>query len=157
MKHRLVAAALFLLALAAAPAVAGGLKLGILNCSIDGGTAYFIGSNKTVECIFRPSRGGGAERYTGIISKLGVDIGYTHQGALQWAVLAAGYDYDSGALAGKYYGLNAEASIATGGGGNLLVGGFRSAFTLQPLSKQSQTGLNVAVAVTSLRLERAFK
>jgi hypothetical protein len=156
-RHLAVAATLLLPALAATPADAGGLQLGILTCGIDGGAAYVIGSNKTVHCTFIPSRGGGAERYTGIISKLGIDVGYTHQGALQWAVLAAGYDYDSGALAGKYYGVNAEASIATGGGANLLVGGFRRAFTLQPLSKQSQTGLNVALAVTSMQLEWALK
>ena len=155
--HRAVTTALFLAALAAAPAHAGGLQLGILNCGIDGGAAYVIGSNKTVHCKFIPSAGGASERYSGIISKLGIDVGYTHQGALQWAVFAAGYEYDTGALAGRYYGVNAEASIAAGGGGNLLVGGFRRAFTLQPLSAQAQTGLNAAVAVTSMRLERSLK
>jgi hypothetical protein len=157
MKRQLtVAAASLLPILVAAPADAS-LRLGILNCSIDGGAAYVIGSNKTLQCTFIPSGSGAAERYTGIISKLGVDVGYTHQGALQWAVLAAGRTYEDGALAGKYYGVNAEASIATGGGLNLLVGGFRNSFTLQPLSKQSQTGLNLAVAVTSMELATAFK
>jgi hypothetical protein len=153
----LIAAASLLSALAVAPANAGSLKLGILICTIAGGTSYVIGSNKTIECGFKPSRGGGLDRYTGIISKLGVDVGFTHQGALQWAVLAAGRTYEDGALAGKYYGVNAEASVATGGGINLLVGGFRRSFTLQPLSKQTQTGLNLAVAVTSMRLEPALK
>jgi hypothetical protein len=157
MKRFLATAAVLLLpSMVVAPADAG-LALGILTCSIDGGAGYVIGSNKTVHCTFIPSQGGAAERYTGIISKLGVDVGYTHQGALQWSVLAAGYDYDVGALAGRYYGVNAEASIATGGGANVLVGGFRRAFALQPLNVQSQTGLNVAVAVTSMRLERTFK
>lgn len=151
-----IAAALLLPVLVAEPADAA-LRLGILNCSIDGGAAYVIGSNKTVQCTFIPSRSGAAERYTGIISKLGVDVGYTHQGALQWAVLAAGRTYEDGALAGKYYGVNAEAAIATGGGLNLLVGGFQQSFTLQPLSGQSQTGLNAAVTVTSLELARSLK
>jgi hypothetical protein len=153
----LIVAALLLSALVAAPANAGSLRLGILVCTIDGGTAFGIGSNKTVDCVFKPSHGGELEHYTGIISKLGIDLGFTDQGALQWAVLAAGHVYDDGALAGRYYGVNAEASIATGGGVNLLLGGFRRSFTLQPLSKQTQIGLNLAVAVTSMRLERQLK
>ena len=157
MKILIAAAATVLSALAAAPAQAGGLRLGLLICTIEGGTAYVIGSNKTIECGFKPSRGGELEHYSGIISKLGVDLGYTDQGALQWAVLAAGHTYEDGALAGKYYGVNAEASIATGGGVNLLLGGFRNSITLQPLSKQTQTGLNLAVAVTSMELERELK
>lgn len=139
------------------PVEAAGLKLGILDCSIAGGAAFVLGSNKTVDCTFRPSNGAPAEHYSGIISKLGVDVGYTHQGALQWAVLTAGGDYGRGLLAGRYYGINAEASIATGGGANLLVGGFRNSFTLQPLSAQSQTGLNVALAVTSMELAAPLK
>jgi len=155
-RHLAIAAALLLPMIVVTPADAA-LRLGILNCSIDGGAAYVIGSNKTLQCTFIPSGSGAAERYTGIISKLGVDVGYTHQGALQWAVLAAGRTYEDGALAGRYYGVNAEAAIATGGGLNLLVGGFRQSFTLQPLSGQSQTGLNAAVTVTSLELARSLK
>ncbi len=159
MKRYLAAAAALLLpAMVSMPTDAASLRLGLLICTIEGGSGYVIGSNKTLDCAFKPSRGGPLEHYTGIISKLGVDVGYTDQGALQWAVLtAAGSNYDDGFLAGKYYGLNAEATVATGGGANLLVGGFRHSFTLQPLSKQSQTGLNLAVAVTSMELARAMK
>lgn len=159
MKRYLAAAAALLLpAMASMPADGASLRLGLLICTIEGGSGYVIGSNKTLDCAFKPSRGGPLEHYTGIISKLGVDVGYTDQGALQWAVLTAvGSNYDDGFLAGKYYGLNAEATIATGGGANLLIGGFRHSFTLQPLSKQSQTGLNLAVAVTSMELARAMK
>ena len=81
-----------------------------------------------------------------MISKLGVDLGKTHNGTLAWAVLAVSRNYDDGQLAGNYFGVNAEASVVTGGGANLLVGGFRDSFTLQPLSVQAQTGLNLAVA-----------
>src|SRR5690606_23254293 len=108
-------------------------------------------------CTFRPHHGGGSEAYTGMISKLGVDLGATHQGALQWAVLAATRGDVGDKLAGKYFGVNAEASVVTGGGANLLVGGFRDSITLQPLSVQAQTGLNLAVAVTSMELIRSFK
>src|SRR5689334_21290452 len=132
MKRYLAAAAALLLpAMVSMPTDAASLRLGLLICTIEGGSGYVIGSNKTLDYAFKPSRGGPLEHYTGIISKLGVDVGYTDQGALQWAVLtAAGSNYDDGFLAGKYYGLNAEATVATGGGANLLVGGFRHSFTL---------------------------
>lgn len=66
-------------------------------------------------------------------------------------------DYDDGQLAGTYVGVNAEASVVTGGGANLLVGGFERSFTLQPLSVQAQTGVNLAVAVTSMSLVTSVK
>jgi hypothetical protein len=141
----------------AAPAGAGNVKLGLLTCEIDGGAGLIIASHKGLSCTYKPSKGGGKERYTGIISKLGVDLGVTHQGALEWAVLAVSRDYEDGQLAGDYFGVNAEASIVTGGGANLLVGGFHRSFTLQPLSVQAQTGVNLAVAVTSMKLILSLK
>jgi hypothetical protein len=141
----------------AAPAGAGNVKLGLLTCEIDGGAGLIIASHKGLSCTYKPSKGGGKERYTGIISKLGVDLGVTHQGALEWAVLAVSRDYEDGQLAGDYFGVNAEASIVTGGGANLLVGGFHRSFALQPLSVQAQTGVNLAVAVTSMKLILSLK
>jgi len=81
----------------------------------------------------------------------------THQGTLQWAVFALTGKHKSGALAGDYLGATAEASIITGGGANLLVGGFQRSFTLQPLSVQAQTGLNLALTVTSMKLIHSLK
>jgi hypothetical protein len=156
MKTKLACATALLATLMAAPASAA-LKLGVLDCTIDGGTGYVITSNKGVSCTFRPHHGGPSEAYTGVISKLGVDLGRTNQGALQWAVLSATRGDPSDKLAGTYVGVNAEASVVTGGGANLLVGGFKDSIALQPLSVQAQTGLNLAVAETSLDLIRSFK
>ncbi|MFK0687918.1 DUF992 domain-containing protein [Mesorhizobium sp. IMUNJ 23033] len=141
----------------ASPVSAGALRLGTLDCTIDGGVGYVITSNKGVSCTFRPYNHGPSEQYTGMISKLGVDIGQTHQGQLAWAVLAATRSHDEGDLAGSYYGVNAEASVVTGGGANLLVGGLDGAFMLEPLSVQAQTGVNLTVAVASLQLIHSFK
>jgi hypothetical protein len=152
-----LAAAFAALGLATSANATGRFELGVLDCSIDGGTSYVVTSNKGVSCTFKPSNGGPSEIYTGVISKLGVDLGSTHQGQLVWSVLAASRDYDSGNLAGNYYGVNAEASVVTGGGANLLLGGFQRSYALQPLSVQAQTGLNVAVAVTSLELMHSLK
>lgn len=144
-------------ALLAAPASAGTMRLGILTCDIEGGTALVIASHKGLDCTFKPSGGGHKERYTGIISKIGVDLGVTHQGSLVWAVLAVTSDYEGGQLAGNYLGATAEASVVAGGGANLLVGGFQRSFSLQPLSVQAQTGVNLALAVTSMRLYQPLK
>jgi len=156
-KFAAVAAALLATALAASPVSAGTLRLGLLTCEIDGGMGLIIASHKGLTCTFKPSKGGHRERYTGIVSKIGIDLGVTDQGSLQWAVLAASRDYEDGQLAGDYLGVNAEASIVTGGGANLLVGGFQRSFTLQPLSVQAQTGVNLALAVTSMKLFHSLK
>lgn len=156
-KFASIAAALLAATLAASPASAGALRLGLLTCDIDGGMGLVIASHKGLTCTFKPSKGGHKELYTGIISKIGVDVGVTDQGSLQWAVLAVTRDYEGGQLAGDYLGVNAEASIVTGGGANLLVGGFKQSFTLQPLSVQAQTGVNLALAVTSMKLYHSLK
>lgn len=95
MKKLVISAALATLAFAA-PAHAGKLELGVLDCVIDGGQSYIIASNKGVTCTFRPYNSRKSELYTGVISKLGVDLGMTHQGQLSWAVLAASSSYDLG-------------------------------------------------------------
>ncbi|MEW9805482.1 DUF992 domain-containing protein [Mesorhizobium marinum] len=156
-KFTLAAAASAMVALFAPPASADNIKLGLLTCEIEGGTALIIASHKGLSCTFKSSRSGRREHYTGMISKIGVDVGVTHQGSLQWAVFALSSKHKAGALAGEYLGATAEASIVAGGGANLLVGGFQRSFTLQPLSVQAQTGLNLALAVTSMRLFEATK
>ena len=155
------------LALAALPALAllgftaaaqaGNVKLGVLSCSIEGGIGYLVTSNKALDCTFRSSRDGSRERYTGVVTKLGLDIGQTSQGEMVWAVMAPSRDYEEGALEGTYYGVNAEASVVTGGGLNLLVGGWHKSINLEPLSAQAQTGLNLAVAVASIDLIHSLK
>lgn len=145
--------------LMATPALAqqSPVKLGVLDCTIDGGTAYIVGSNKALQCAYRPYDNGPEQRYYGNIAKLGVDLGQTNGGHLQWAVLALGHSVSDGALSGRYYGVNAEASVITGGGANLMVGGIGTAFTLQPLSGQVQTGLNLAVALSGMELVYSYK
>lgn len=146
-----------LAALALAIPAQARVQLGVLRCTIDGGQGYLITSNKALDCTYRSSRDGSRERYTGVVSKLGIDLGQTNQGELVWAVFAPSRYFADGALAGSYYGVNAEASIVTGGGLNVLVGGFENSINLQPLSAQAQTGLNLAVAASSLNLIRSFK
>jgi hypothetical protein len=60
-----------------------------------------------------------------------------------------------GALAGHYAGATAEATVGVGAGANVLVGGSNRTVTLQPVSVQGQTGLNLAVGVAGLDLHPA--
>lgn len=158
-KQGLAAAALLSAAVFATSAQSGNLQLGVLDCEISGGAGLVVVSNKPVTCSFRPSDGAyQRETYTGIISKFGVDLGVTQQGTLTWAVLAGSWEpYGPGALAGTYLGVGAEATVVTGGGANLLVGGSGRSFVLQPLSVQAQTGLNVALGVAALELYSSLK
>ncbi|HEX3859186.1 MAG TPA: DUF992 domain-containing protein, partial [Pseudolabrys sp.] len=71
-----------------------------------------------------------------------------------WAVFAPS-DRRFGALAGEYGGATAEATVGAGLGANVLVGGSDRTVALQPVSVQGQTGLNVAVGVTGMRLRPA--
>ena len=72
---------------------------------------------------------------------------------IKWAVLAPSDNiYGPGMLAGDYVGASAEASAAVGGGANLLIGGSKNTFTLQPLSVQAQTGVNLAVGIAEFKL-----
>ena len=135
-------------------AMAGGVKVGVLKCRIDGGVGFIIGSSKGVDCVFNPSGKRPNERYTGTIGKLGLDIGITQESYLAWIVFAPG-KIKAGALKGSYTGATAEATVGLGLGANALIGGFRKGINLQPLSLQAQTGLNVAAGIASLKLRSA--
>jgi len=151
----IAAAALISLGLAASPGLAAskGVKIGVLTCEVDGGVGMVIGSSKGMDCVFEGTIGS-RERYTGSIDKLGLDIGITRKTVIAWAVFAPG-KLKAGALAGRYAGASAEATVAVGLGANVLVGGSNKSIALQPLSVQAQTGLNVAAGIASLRLKKA--
>jgi hypothetical protein len=129
-------------------------KVGALNCDISGGIGVIIASKKDVTCVFTPSAPGPREVYVGTITKFGLDIGATSGGQLIWSVFAP-TALTHGALAGRYVGATAEATVGAGLGANVLVGGSNSTVSLQPISVQGQTGLNVAAGVAGLRLQPA--
>jgi len=129
-----------------------GIKAGVLSCEVSGGWGFVFGSSKDMNCTFSPSQGD-PEHYTGSISKYGVDIGYTRGGIMVWAVFAPG-QIGHGALAGNYGGVTAGAAVGIGANAHALVGGANN-ITLQPLSVEGQTGLNVAAGVAGLTLDAA--
>jgi hypothetical protein len=128
-------------------------KVGTLTCNISGGVGMVVTSQKTMACNFAPSKGG-KEVYVGSISKFGLDVGATNQGRMVWAVFAP-TSRRAGALAGTYSGASAEATVGAGLGANVLVGGSDRTISLQPVSVQGQSGLNLAVGVSGLELRSA--
>lgn len=158
MKFGLVIAAVATAAFvaAAAPALAqgqGGVKIGSLRCEVSGGLGLIITSTKEMECVFTSARGR-REHYFGKIQKFGLDIGATTRGVLAWDVFSPTEGPRRGALAGDYAGVAASATAGVGAGANALIGGSDRSFTLQPLSIEVQSGLNLSAGVASLTLRR---
>jgi len=141
--------------MAASPLEAQGrVQVGSLACSISSGVGLVVGSQRNVNCAFKYSANEPEEAYTGVLTRIGLDIGITTGGAIIWAVFAGTNRY-AGMLTGTYVGASAEASIAAGLGANVLVGGSNNTVALQPLSVQGQLGLNVAAGIGSLELHPA--
>ena len=147
-----VAAALAAAVAFAAPAQADGVKVGTLTCHVSSGWGFVFGSSKDLRCTFSPGKGI-TEHYVGTISKFGVDIGYTSSAVIVWAVFAPQSGPKRGALAGDYAGATASATVGVGVGAHALVGGFDRSITLQPLSIEGNTGLNVAGGIGAMSLK----
>lgn len=147
-----VAAAFALAAMTfSAPAHADGVKVGVLNCHVSSGWGFIFGSSKDLRCNFSPNNGNG-ERYQGTVSKFGADIGYTSGGILVWDVIAPQSGIKRGALTGDYAGVSASATAGVGVGANVLAGGFDRSVTLQPVSVEGNTGLNIAAGIGAISL-----
>jgi len=131
-------------------AEAAAIKVGVLECRVESGWGAIIGSSKEAKCTFTKSNGKKVH-YDGTISKLGIDIGYTSDKTVAWVVMSL--EGRSADLSGTYIGAGVEATAIVGLGANALLGGFNDNLALQPISVQGQTGLNVAAAVQTLRLE----
>jgi hypothetical protein len=149
-----VAAALGLVSALAGPAAAqGGVQVGTLTCNSAGGWGFIFGSTRALACTL--SGPGRVEYYRGEISKFGVDIGYTAGGVLLWTVVAPTANLAAGDLAGTYAGGTASATVGVGVGANALIGGSGNHVVLQPLSIETNRGLNIAAGVASLTLTPA--
>jgi hypothetical protein len=147
------AAALAVTATIPADAQPGRVQVGTLACSISAGVGMVVASQRNVSCNFQPDNGP-PEAYTGTMTRIGVDVGFTTGGAMVWGVFAGTNRY-AGMLNGTYAGATAEATVAAGLGANVLVGGSNHSVALQPLSVQGQVGLNIAAGVGALELHLA--
>ena len=156
-----VAAGLALAAQAAAndSGSGSGIRVGTLSCDVSGGWGLILGSARKLACTFTGAEGSGAaarkEAYRGRITKIGADIGYRAAGKMVWAVFMPTGDVGPGALTGDYGGATASATAGVGVGANALFGGSGNHVSLQPLSVEGSTGLNVAAGVAGISLKPA--
>jgi len=133
----------------------GGIKVGTLNCHVNSGWGYILGSSKRMECRYQGV--GGPDNYVGRITKVGVDIGYTRGATIVWAVIAPTGDVGRGALDGDYIGGTASATVIGGVGAHGLVGGLHRSFALQPLSLEGNTGyIDVAAGLGVMHLSEVL-
>ncbi len=130
------------------------IELGELECFVDEGTGFIIGSQKDISCVFTSYKSEEiVDNYFGVINKLGLDIGKTEESYIKWIVAApTDSQFTKGFLQGDYIGAQASATFAVGLGANVLVGGSSQTFALQPISLQSQKGLNIAAGVAEIEL-----
>ena|SRR5690348_7632683 len=150
-----LAAAAIAAGLSMQPAAAqSGVKAGVLTCDVASGWGIVFGSTRDLKCTYADNNGS-SERYTGHIDKFGVDLGFHAAGVIAWAVLAPTGNIAKGALAGTYAGVTAGAAVGVGPGGNLLIGGSDRTLSLQPLSFEGMTGVNVAAGVAQIVLAQA--
>jgi hypothetical protein len=154
-KFLATAASALLLAVLTTAAKADNVQAGFLHCDVSAGVGLFFTEKQAMNCVFKPLGGGPEDFYTGNIQEVGIALGGTEKGVLIWSVLSAQKGVPAGALAGKYTGLGANASVGVGGGENVLLGGNNQAFMLQPASYEGQVGLNLAVGVTTITLQSA--
>ena len=130
-----------------------GVNVGSLSCNVAGGMGFIFGSSKDLNCLFARTDGV-AERYTGVIKRFGVDIGFTKEAHVVWLVFSPG-QVAPGALAGSYAGATASATVGAGVGANVLIGGSNRQISLQPVSVEGSVGLNVAGGVAEVELRPA--
>jgi hypothetical protein len=130
---------------------ASGVKAGALTCNVESGWGFVFGSTRDLKCTYADNNGK-VEHYAGHIDKFGVDIGYHAGGVIVWAVLAPTSDIGKGALAGSYGGVTGGVAVGVGASANVLVGGSQRTISLQPLSIEGMTGLNVAAGIAQIVL-----
>ena len=154
-----ISALVISMAIPAVPTMAAGKvsgdKVGSLECEVEGGIGLLIGSSKKLTCTLTGSDGLN-ENYVGTINKLGLDLGITGKSFIKWMVFTpAGSEIGTHSLAGSYAGVSTGLSLGIGLGANALIGGKADNIGLQPVSVEGNTGLNVALAISTLKLEAA--
>lgn len=151
-RGRLAALALLALGAASARADNPGAATGTLTCHAPPGLSFVFGSHYSMDCVFTRA-GGQSEPYRGEVRRVGIDLGFRQGTTMVWAVFMSG-NGTSGSLAGRYLGISAGAAPVVGVGANALIGGGDRTVSLQPLSVEFRTGLNVNVAVADLTLRK---
>jgi Protein of unknown function (DUF992) len=133
------------------PAAASNLQVGVLQCDVSKGTSLFVEQKQSMRCVFKRTDGT-TENYRGRIKEYGLSLGNPGPAHLVWGVFAPSQGLPKGALAGGYGGVTAGASLGVGMGANVLVGGLKRSFSLQPISMDGMQGTNLALGVANVSL-----
>jgi hypothetical protein len=154
LKFYLQAGAFALVVALAGPSIAQAqvARVGGLTCNTGARVGLIVGSRQRMTCIFQ-SNPGEQYRYSGTITRAGLDVGISGGGRLFWGVFAPTSHVGPGALRGRYVGASGNAALGVGLGANVLVGGSHRTITLQPLSVEGQFGVNLALGIAGLKLQ----
>ncbi|WP_157973475.1 DUF992 domain-containing protein [Tropicimonas sp. IMCC34043] len=127
--------------------------IGVLTCKMTDVKNDVVYTKEEFACEFKPNEGD-VQKYTGVFKALGVDLSVTPDVTLVWGVLSPSKDpADAAALAGKYYGGTAAVSLGAGGAANVLVGGGKTSYTLQPISVSGILGAGASLDVEEFELK----
>jgi hypothetical protein len=126
-------------------------RVGTLTCNTSPRVGLVLGSRQDMRCVFRASAGP-QYNYSGLIRRVGLDIGVTRGGTLVWLVFARNSLIGRPTLRGSYVGASGNVALGIGLGAKVLVGGSRRSVMLQPVSVEGQIGINLALGVTNLIL-----
>lgn len=132
------------------------VEAGLLTCEVSEGVALIISSSRDLHCVFHKADGLN-EAYRGSLRSVGLDIGVSGRGVIAWTVVAETRRLAPGELAGAFGGVEAGGAAVVGGRGQILVGGSRGTISLQPLSVEAETGVNLAIGITAIELKPLFR
>lgn len=135
------------------PALAQSGRVGSLQCHLSGGVGMIIAENQAVDCVYQDDSGAPPDHYIGRLTNIGANIGVSGPGELIWGVVAATGSNGPGTLAGTYTGAQGSVAVGAGPGGAVLVGGSNNTISLQPVSLQIESGLNLSAGVGGLNLQ----
>ena len=114
------------------------------DLQIESGVGLIVGSRQRMRCRFVSASDHRIERYSGTVTRLGLDLGITVGRVMRWSMLTRTRRVGRGVLAGHYVGASADASVGVGIGAKVLIGGSRRTTILQPLSVSGRVGVNLA-------------
>lgn len=138
---------------ASAAHAADGIKVGVLTCKMDGLQNDIIYTKEKFACSFKPESGA-EQKYTGTIKEFGVNLSFTKDNTLVWAVLAPSKDMVApDILKGTYVGGTGQVELGAGASASVLIGGGKSSITLQPVSFSGMIGAGIAADLTKFELE----
>jgi hypothetical protein len=159
-KNYTTLAALALTTMLAAPAEAqnpgGWTQVGMLNCKVNPSVGFIIAGHQSMQCLFTQNSPVLQQAYDGAINMVGLNVGVSAGGVLNWAVFAPTAGTPAGALAGEYIGASGDIGLGVGVGANVLLGGSGRTVALQPVSLEGSVSVNVALGVSQLSLRPAF-